>query len=347
MRGRIIGVVAVLLAVTAHVRADDAVFDSPDAALAWAESVSDGFGWGESDDETSTKARKARGVFDDAMRNEPARAEWAFGMALATMLSEEHDLADAQPHFERAAELEPNVAKYEYWRGNALAGSMLSAGLGALGRLGDVREAYERAIELDPMYPEPRIALAMVYTQAPRLLGGSSKKAMEQGEALLRIPGAESQGHIVIAGVHAKKKRWDEMGASFEAAASSAPNDEDRRQAVETWFYYSLSYQQDGDALVPIAQRLVAMTEDPDDPMPGYLSGVAYQEAGRAAEALPLLIEAGESMPERASAQWRVCEALEDVGRRAAALSAYERVSERFPDDERAKTATKRARRLR
>lgn len=347
MRGMIIAVLAGTLALASGARAEDAVFESPEAALAWAEAETQGFGWSASDEESASKAREALRLFDAAMADEPTRAAWVYGTALAMMLSDEHEFADATPHFERAAELEPNVAKYEYWRGNALAGSMMSAGLGALGRLGDVKESYQRAIELDPAYAEPRIALAMVYTQAPRLLGGSSKKAMEQGEALLGIPGAESQGHIVIAGVHAKKKRWNKMGASFEAAARSAPSDADRRQAIETWFYYSLSYQKDGEALLPIARRLVELSEDPDDPMPRYLLGVAHQESGAPARALPLLVEAAEAMPDRANAHWRVCEALESSGKRAAARDAYERFAESFPDDDRSKSALKRARKLR
>jgi tetratricopeptide (TPR) repeat protein len=87
----------------------------------------------------------------------------------------------------KAIELDPTESSYYSTLGNVLG---LEAQNGskfkAIGRARGARDAYEKAVELDPENIETRFWLIYFYIQAPGIAGGDKAKAREQAKAIAR-----------------------------------------------------------------------------------------------------------------------------------------------------------------
>jgi tetratricopeptide (TPR) repeat protein len=88
------------------------------------------------------------------------------------------DLGDAVSHLSRAISLEPGLAPAWFWLGRASGQLAGSGGLVERMRLaGKSRDAFARALELDPENLEYAYALVQFYLRAPAMVGGGSGKA--------------------------------------------------------------------------------------------------------------------------------------------------------------------------
>jgi len=94
----------------------------------------------------------------------------------------------------------PNNANYHYKYGGALGMKALSISkIRALGIIGDVKDAFHKAAQLDPMHIEARWALVELYVSLPGVIGGSFSKALsyaEQLEALSKVDGYLAKGYV-------------------------------------------------------------------------------------------------------------------------------------------------------
>ncbi|WP_337992837.1 tetratricopeptide repeat protein [Flavivirga sp. 57AJ16] len=93
-----------------------------------------------------------------------------------------------------------NHANYHYKYGGALGMKALSVSkLRALGFIGDVKEAFLKAAELDKNHIEVRWALVELYMQLPGIIGGSKSKSLyyaEELEALSKVDGYLAKGYV-------------------------------------------------------------------------------------------------------------------------------------------------------
>ena len=103
-------------------------------------------------------------------------------------------------YFGRLKNIRPTQADYYYLYGGALALKATSVNkFKALGMINDIRESFEKAIELNPKHIEARWALIEYYIQLPYLLGGGENKAMRYANELTQlspVDGYLSKGHI-------------------------------------------------------------------------------------------------------------------------------------------------------
>jgi tetratricopeptide (TPR) repeat protein len=98
------------------------------------------------------------------------------------------DWPAAMAYYQKLKKLKPSEADYYYKYGGAL--GMLaeeSNKFYALGMIGDIRESFEKAIQLDPKHIEARWALIEFYLQLPGIVGGSEHKATNYANELLAI----------------------------------------------------------------------------------------------------------------------------------------------------------------
>lgn len=95
---------------------------------------------------------------------------------------------------------QPNSANYQYKYGGALGMKALSINkLKALGIIGDVKQAFLKAAELDPKHIDARWALVELYVSLPGIVGGSFSKALnyaEQLEKLSKVDGYLAKGYV-------------------------------------------------------------------------------------------------------------------------------------------------------
>jgi tetratricopeptide (TPR) repeat protein len=88
------------------------------------------------------------------------------------------DLDDAVSHLSRAVSLEPGFAPAWFWLGRA-SGQLAGSGslMKRINLAGQSREAFAKALELDPDNFEYAYALVQFYLRAPAIVGGSEGKA--------------------------------------------------------------------------------------------------------------------------------------------------------------------------
>lgn len=124
--------------------------------------------------------------------------------------------------FERCVAAEPNQARFHQWYGRALGLSLQYAGLfQAMGSVGKIRTAFEKAVQLEPENVDAREDLAGFYLGAPAIVGGGKDKARGQIEELRRRDAAKAallEGELAL-----NEKRWDEAKAAFRRSAALAP----------------------------------------------------------------------------------------------------------------------------
>jgi len=91
-------------------------------------------------------------------------------------------------------------ANYQYKYGGALGMKALEVNkFKALGIIGDVKDAFLKAAELDPGHIDTRWALVELYMQLPGIIGGSKKKSLKYAnelEQLSKVDGYLAKGYI-------------------------------------------------------------------------------------------------------------------------------------------------------
>ena len=103
-------------------------------------------------------------------------------------------------YYKKLKELKPTEADYFYKYGGCLAMRAMEVNkLKAFGMVGDMKEAFEKAIILNPKHIPARWALIEIYLQLPGFLGGSESRALEYSNELMQISSVDgylSRGRI-------------------------------------------------------------------------------------------------------------------------------------------------------
>jgi tetratricopeptide (TPR) repeat protein len=91
-------------------------------------------------------------------------------------------------YYSKLKTLKPTEANYFYKYGGGLGmKASLTRNLASLKLVDQAKEAFEKAILLNPKHIEARFALIKIYTELPGFVGGSYKKANKYADELLKI----------------------------------------------------------------------------------------------------------------------------------------------------------------
>lgn len=132
------------------------------------------------------KFAQAQPLFESYLKSNPNHITTL--LCLGDIAAASKDWHDALVYFQKARQLKPNVADYHYRYGGALGMvAKESNKFKALGMIGDVRGAFEKALAIDPQHIGAHWALIELNLQLPAIAGGSTKKAKEYAESLARI----------------------------------------------------------------------------------------------------------------------------------------------------------------
>ncbi|RZJ34967.1 MAG: tetratricopeptide repeat protein [Flavobacterium sp.] len=129
---------------------------------------------------------QAAKIFRLRIQNEPAnsRALEFLGDISAT----QKNWDSAAYYYERLKSVNPRSASAQYKYGGAMAMSASQSNkVKALTMVSDIRNAFERAIALDPKHINARWALIELNLQLPAIFGGSESKATTYANELLKI----------------------------------------------------------------------------------------------------------------------------------------------------------------
>ncbi|MGZ4808943.1 MAG: tetratricopeptide repeat protein [Thermoanaerobaculia bacterium] len=134
----------------------------------------------------------------------------------------EDDNEKAVALLEKAIEKKPNVAGYHYYLGDAYGNLAQHASIFKQpGYALKTRNAFERAVALDPNYVPARFALIDYYTLAPSIMGGSEEKAKQQAAEIGKRDAF--QGHRALARIYTRQKKLDLARNEFQTAVREQP----------------------------------------------------------------------------------------------------------------------------
>lgn len=216
---------------------------------------------------------------------------------------------------ERATEAGPKNAQAFLWLGNAYGNRIGEVGmLSKMAMAPKLRDAFERAVALDPTLVDARNALVLFYLQAPSAIGGGIDKARAQAAAITKYDRAK--GYLAQAQIAMHEKKFDQAIKAYESAAALKPGDDGLRLGL------ILLYQEQkrwADAYGAIRKW---STESPDAVKPKYqlgrmasLSGQYLQEGEAALRAYLKLPRAKED-PASQHAYYRLGLILAKAGRK-------------------------------
>ena len=102
--------------------------------------------------------------------------------------------------YKKLVDTSPNSANYQYKYGGVLGMKALAVSkIQALGMIGDIKQAFTKAAELDPKHINTRWALVEFYMQLPGFLGGSKSKSLQYAnelQNLSKVDGYLAKGYI-------------------------------------------------------------------------------------------------------------------------------------------------------
>ena len=132
---------------------------------------------------------------------------------------------ESLPYLERAVQLAPDNAEYQFYHGSACLQQAGKLGMSfkALGLAKRGRTGMERAVQIDPGSILYRQALIEFYTQAPGIVGGGIDKAYAQVEALRPLDSRAAA--FAFSNLRFREKKYAEAIASIEPLLAANPDD--------------------------------------------------------------------------------------------------------------------------
>ena len=147
--------------------------------------------------------------------------------------------------FEKAVALNSNSSDYHFWLGRAYGFSVPRAGILRRPFLAHhIKGEFDKALELDSANVGAREGLAMYYTLAPGIFGGSLAKAREHAAILSALD--PMRGHYARARIAAQEK--DFFGADAEYGIAVAENP-DSLSAAMTYAEFLMKRNRASEAL--------------------------------------------------------------------------------------------------
>jgi tetratricopeptide (TPR) repeat protein len=119
---------------------------------------------------------------------------------LAEIASEEKEWEKAASFYKKLKQLKPGDADYFYKYGGCLGMLALEVNkFKAFALVDDMKEAFEKAIAINPKHIPARWALIELYLQLPGIVGGSESKALRYSNELAKLSAVDgylSKGRI-------------------------------------------------------------------------------------------------------------------------------------------------------
>jgi tetratricopeptide (TPR) repeat protein len=148
---------------------------------------------------------EAQTAFEAVVRRDQSNAEAQCRLCQMEIVQDKN-LEKAEEYCLRAVQLNPKNADYHYWLGavyglQAINGELIDA-LAVASRL---REAFTKAMKLNPKHGNARFALAQYYLQAPNYAGGSFKEARKLANEAMSFD--EITARRILASVYRAEKK--------------------------------------------------------------------------------------------------------------------------------------------
>jgi tetratricopeptide (TPR) repeat protein len=227
------------------------------------------------------KLGEAKSVLEAVIKKDENNAEAHYRLGLVFLSRQYRNEDDAVDHMERAVEISPANADYQYGLGAAYGTKAQSAGMIKQAMLAPkIKKAFQKAVELNPKLVEARIGLAQYYWKAPGIMGGDMEKAWKEADAIIQLD--ETRGRSFKANILMSEKKNAE--AVQEIKTLVANRSTDWRAWRAAGFFY-VQNQMTGDALASF-EKYAAMR--PDTAQSFYLVAYTYLQKKEADKVIEL-----------------------------------------------------------
>jgi tetratricopeptide (TPR) repeat protein len=223
---------------------------------------------------------------------------------------------------EQCVAAHPQVSNCHLALGNALGTKAMSAGImSAMGYAGTIRDAFKKAVELDPQNMEARLSLLQYYMSAPSIVGGGTSKAqaLAAQTASLNSEGAK----LMLAQLDAS----DDKLAKAEATVLAMPVSSYEAVADgQRDLMITLGNKYLGDKKYADSERLYreAMKRFPDSEVAVYGMARVQQEQGKHRDAIAGM-DQSIAMYSRAAPFYRIGQSQQALDDKVKAMAAYEK----------------------
>lgn len=250
----------------------------------------------------------------------------------ARLLLQQGKASEAVDAAERAVSLGPDHAQAHYWLGNAYGQRLGQVGMLRQAVLAPkLRDAFLRALELDPEIHEARLNLMEYYLQAPAIAGGSVDKARAQAAELARRD--PPRGHYARGRLAMHDGDAAAATKAFVAAYQARPENKAYRMAA------GVAHQQAGQWSEAFAIFSAWTKEDPSATSAWYqvgrtaaLSGQYLAEGAHALRRFLALPAAAGEAPKH-HAWYRLGQIQVQAGDKDAARVSFEHAIKGDPDN--------------
>ena len=205
---------------------------------------------------------EAKAVFEqilDKNKND-AEAHYRLGSVLFNRGFKDRDVDEAVDQLEKAVDLNPNNADYQFMYGAALGEKAQNSGMLKQAFLAPkIKNAFKRSVELNPQNVRARIALAQYYLQAPSIMGGDDAEGWKQLDEGIKLD--ELQGRPVKAYYLARAKKNDEAENEYKMLVKSFSGN---WRVWKNYGYFCMNIEHYDDA-VKNFQKYVVLRPDTAD----------------------------------------------------------------------------------
>jgi tetratricopeptide (TPR) repeat protein len=223
---------------------------------------------------------EAKEIFETILEDNEDLAEAHY--YLAKCLFNLDDLDEAIAHGERAVELDDKNAEYHFDLGMMYAEDARDASFFRAPFIaGDIKEQFERTVELDPDHLQGRIGLAQFYLQAPGIAGGDIDKALEQAEIIVTMD--EMQGGFLLSQIYLEKENFNKAEAELKLLEDKFGEDPEFYYLYNSYGYFLLTQGRVDEAIEKFKKQVSIA---PEEANPHDSLGEAYRIKGMLAESL-------------------------------------------------------------
>jgi tetratricopeptide (TPR) repeat protein len=231
---------------------------------------------------------------------------------------------DAVKVAEQCAAAHPTKAECQEAIGSALGAKAMTGGMmAAMGSVGKIKDAFKKAVEIDPKSVSARYALMQFYVMAPGIAGGSTSKAKEiAAETAQFSPEAGKLMQAQLELADDKFAKAEAVALSVNAGGNDFLVKQQRSMMSSIGFKYLAEKKySDCDRLFQEVQKRF-----PEHDIGLYGQARVLQETGKHAAAISLLDKANSLAAAPHSINYfRLGQSFQATGDKAKAVAAYEK----------------------
>lgn len=265
------------------------------------------------------KFGEAKSVFDGVLKQNDNDAEAHYHLGRILLTRQYRNVDEAVDHMERAVEINPSNADYQYGLGAAYGQKAQNAGVLKQAFLAPkIKRAFEKAVELNPKHVEAHMGLAQYYQRAPGIMGGDVAKALSEADRVIELD--ELRGRPFKASLYVAEKKSTEAAQEIKTLTTNRAGDW-RAWRLAGWFY--IRNQMTNEA-IGACEKYAALRPDTADSH--YFLARAYVQKKEADKALALAKKSLSLDGNYAPAIDVLAQAYELKGQKNEARENYERL---------------------